>query len=126
MSNSLSSSLHSRSASSQGSYLPPHFPVLPNGPTIFTDASITSYTVLPSDSVLIFTNNTGNVTITLPTDSLPGRQIYFALYTAQSLLSATSNVVQLDNSVTNAIAPYQDWRVLVYGGDGNWYTMMQY
>jgi len=90
-------------------------------PTIKTAA----YTVVDSDSSLIF-NGSGSITVTLPSASLwSGRVLWVKTIAAQTVVSGSSNVKPINsNTAGTAIlaASAGAWAMLVSDGT-NWVVM---
>lgn len=97
-------------------------PISLKGPSTINAAT---YTVATADSSLIFT--TTNCTITLPAaSSFPGRIIYIKNITANSVTSASSNVVPLaSSSAGTAVLAATAGKFAMLQSDGtNWIVMM--
>jgi hypothetical protein len=99
--------------------------------TISTSAPVTvtsNYSVVSTDSWIINNKTGSSLTLTLPTASTnTGRALNIQTYQAQTVISASSNVVpQAGGSAGTAIlsASAGDWACLVSNGT-NW-VMMQY
>ena len=108
--------------SSPGSLLTVAGPISLKAPS---SINLATYTVSSTDSSLIFT--TTNNTLTMPSASLySGRVLYIKNITANSVTSASSNVVPLASATPGtAILPATSGKFAMLQSDGsNWITML--
>ena len=89
------------------------------------DMGSTTYSVGTTDLYLM-SNQAGTTTVTLGT-ATAGRMLYFGTLSAQSVISASSNVIPLGSDATGtAILPATDGAWAIMQGDGsNWRVLMR-
>lgn len=104
------------------------FPALTNGIAAPTTQTGATYSILPIDSGVI-ANRAGTVTITLEAAAAnPGKRIDIQTIQAQTVVSASSNVVpQVGGAAGTAILPATDGAWAVLRSDGtNWQIVQSY